>query len=83
METEGIKLDEAVHALLKKRGYEYFLITSLQLSNGQNIHSVTVKAEKEIPAGMKYSCTGIDDPMITSFIYKKGLDCEIFVEPFD
>jgi hypothetical protein len=75
-----LTLNKEVHELLKENGYEYFLITKVQLSAAQHIYAVTVKAEKKIPSHTIHSCTGIDDPMIISFIYRKGLNCDIFVE---
>lgn len=83
MSTEAVILNGEIHELLKKLGYSYFVITQVLFKDQETIYSITVKAKKELPPSMKNSCTGIDDPMITSFIYKKGLNCEIFIEPFE
>ncbi len=76
----GVNLNENVHEVLKRNGYKFFLITAIKLGAVKGIESITVRAEKKTPVSLDNNFTGIDDPMITTFINGKGLGCEITVE---
>lgn len=80
MATEPVILDTKIHDLLKRSGYAFLLIKNVHFNDEKRISSITVKAEKSIPGAMLHSCTGIDDPMITTFIHRLELDCKIFLE---
>jgi hypothetical protein len=78
-----INLSAEVHELLKRKGYEYLQITDLELNKDKQVCALIVKALRTLPASLQHSCTSIDDPMIAAFINKVGVNCDIFIEPFE
>jgi hypothetical protein len=75
-----VALTREVHTTLKDRGYKYLLITDVNRDSPGIDYLLTVKPDKEIPASQTYSCTGIDDVIITRFISTCPTQCSVYVE---
>ncbi|WP_276135148.1 hypothetical protein [Polluticoccus soli] len=66
---------------LKKLGYKYLLITDVKVICPKNmLYTMTLKPDRVIPACMTFSCTGIDDPLITGALARTADSCPVYVE---
>lgn len=78
--NERLQLTEELRCRLKDAGYNYFLITHVELeTSNRKLTSMTVHPIKHTMM-QQYSCTGIDDAMIVDILHNHSLAISIFVE---
>ena len=76
-----VELTREIHNDLKKSGYKYLLITDAAVICPVNrLYSLTLKPDTAIPACQVFSCTDIDDVLITGFLSQAQSNCSLFVE---
>lgn len=76
-----VELTRELHNDLKQSGYRYLLITdAVVICPVNRLYSLTLKPDKGIPACQVFSCTDIDDVLITGFLNKQQANCSLYVE---
>jgi hypothetical protein len=76
-----VALTRELHTRLKKRGYKYLLITDVTVSDTDNLlYTMTLKPDRVIPASQMFSCTGIDDALVTGSLGRNKRGCSLMVE---
>lgn len=76
-----VELTRELHDRLKNSGYKYLLITDARVICPVNmLYTMTLKPNRLIPACQAFSCTGIDDQLVTGALASTRENCPIFIE---
>ena len=74
-----LEMTESVHRSLIRCGYRYLTIIDVSVSkHTEKVTSITVTPLRAME-GSDHSYTSIDDTMITSYIYDRELNCQVFL----